>query len=187
MRVLSLLGLILVFSVHAADQSWVKDNCPRCYQTADKNYLFKVDKRIIKFAPSLKADNSSESISIDLIGLSNTKGETIEDKLSFTSDGDRERFLKKFKRVCGLFKGFAPKDAKAAYYEGNLNLSCSKPLLAEKKPEVKESMNDLVNFLSGSEKKEKNLAIYDEDRGEEARNPRGPERLPASAAGASEQ
>lgn len=191
MRILALLGSILAFSLHASDQAWVKENCPRCFQSADQNYLFKVDDQIIKFSPrsygkeeNLKAD----FIEIIWVGLSDQRGSTTQEEITFSSPSERQHFLIKFQKVCRLFKGYEYDQSE--FTKGIVKMSCIKSIneqesaeraLARSKPQVQESVSGLVNFLSGSKPKKKNLGIYDESRGEEGRNPGGAERLPASA------
>jgi len=200
MRILCLIGLILASSAHAADQSWVKENCPRCYQTADNNYLFKVNDKIIKFSPKpFRKESGYEFIDINWEGITNARGETLQQDLTFTNVATRDAFARKYQKVCHLFKGYSSYSYELLFSEGDyltdplvsttasVKITCIKEKKIAKQPEVKESVGDLVNFLSGSEPKKKNLAIYDEDRGEEARHPRGPERLPASATGVSGQ
>ena len=201
MRVLCLLGLIFAIAASASDPSWVRENCPRCYQTADKNYLFKVNDRIIKFSPKpFRSEAGSECIDINWVGLSNTRGETTQQDVTFPTQAKREAFTQKYLKVCRLFSGYQSYSNELSFSEGDhltdplvsttvaVKITCIKEEKVAKKPEVSESVGDLVNFLSGSEPKKKNLAIYDEDRGEEARNPKGgAERLPASAAGVSGQ
>ena len=202
MRVLFVLGLIYVSTLHAADQAWVKENCPRCYQASDGNYLFKVDQRIVKFSPKSfrNEDKNIDFIDINWVGISNSKGETLQQDATFNTSAERDKFESKYRKACKLFSGYSPFASELVFSQGDhltdplvsttvaVKITCIKEASALKKPEVKESMNDLVNFLSGSKPKKKNLAIYDEDRGEEARNPRsGAERVPASAAGVTGQ
>jgi hypothetical protein len=205
MRALFLLMVLISVKVAASDQAWVSQNCPRCYQTSDQNFLFRVDDQIIKFSPrnyGKEEKLQADFVEVEWIGIANTKGAIIEENATFPTTSDREHFLSKYKRLCQLFTGYEYFQSEISFTQGDyqsdpnlsttgkVKLTCTKSLteseaaqraLARSRPEVKESVSGLVNFLTGSKTKKKNLGIYDESRGEEARNPRGTERLPASA------
>lgn len=195
MKSLLLLLLIWSTSLAAVSESWIQENCPKCYKTTDKSFLFMVNGKIIKY--SLRTEKlSSERLEIIWEGISDRKGHLSSREIQFENNGEKTLFLKKYRRLCHLFKGYKYYQSSIEFSEGDhsspadqptagvIHLTCFKPPSTGMKKSLNRGVRDLVKFLSGNEEKRSNLNIYDSPRGEE-RDPANSgrsERAPAASA-----